>query len=777
MKIFRSNTLYIVCLLAIGMLAGILVTCQHTYNYRVMVIHSFSRNFPNYPEFNSLIESEFNRQGEPVALTFHYLDSEKRNHPEETTFIRELLDGVAPDKMPDLIISVGDQATYSLLVHEHPLIHRVPVVFIGVEFPNQNILARYNNVTGVTDSLDVLENLKVVREVIGERHLFTLMEQRVLDKKMLAECNKQLDGVPYVLNNLEWKNTMFAVRNTPDSLLTLTSLSIRSGQSNTAMKESSEEVTSQLGDENFFFMMRNDQPLYYLQLKSDGFSNAMLNFTNKEQFTATYHYFGSNQGGFVAGYFSPMKYQAADGVAIAIRVLRGEDPSTIPLHNSRKGHYIDWVNYRLHRNLPIDSIPAKYELVRDTFSDHYPHLSVWLYSIGGGLVALLILFLLFVNLRERRHKRRIIRQSLEERKMLKMALQNSQAFAWKQRGDEITLEEDFWLFLRQQPHHICMQDFAQYLHPDTRAAYLDEVDALMNGRSSLIEVQCDFRQTGKYEWWQIRANHLMKSNKEHTYSYGIILNIEGIKQREEELIRARKLAEQAELKEAFLANMSHEIRTPLNAIVGFSNILATPGMELEDAEKEEMMATINKNNDLLLKLVNDVIDLSRIESGHIILHPQPCALDALMECIYQSFCVQAPPHLRFELLKGEPGLTILGDDGRIQQVLMNFLTNAAKCTPQGFIHLGWQLSELGDEVELYVEDSGVGMTEEQQLMVFERFYKTDEFRQGSGLGLSICKAVAERLGARITLQSAPQQGSRFSLWVKRLASSCSDTSI
>lgn len=100
---------------------------------------------------------------------------------------------------------------------------------------------------------------------------------------------------------------------------------------------------------------------------------------------------------------------------------------------------------------------------------------------------------------------------------------------------------------------------------------------------------------------------------------------------------------------------------------------------------------------------------------------------------------------------------------------MNFLTNAAKCTPQGFIHLGWQLSELGDEVELYVEDSGVGMTEEQQLMVFERFYKTDEFRQGSGLGLSICKAVAERLGARITLQSAPQQGSRFSLWVKRLA--------
>ena len=132
MKIFRSNTLYIVCLLAIGMLAGILATCQHTYNYRVMVIHSFGRNFPNYPEFNRLIESEFNRQGEPVALTFHYLDSEKRNHPSETTFIRELLDGVAPDKMPDLIISVGDQATYSLLVHDHPLMHRVPVVSIGV---------------------------------------------------------------------------------------------------------------------------------------------------------------------------------------------------------------------------------------------------------------------------------------------------------------------------------------------------------------------------------------------------------------------------------------------------------------------------------------------------------------------------------------------------------------------------------------------------------------------------------------------------------------------
>lgn len=758
---------YVAAALLLVATIGMMVNCQHTANYRVLVIHSFDKNFPNYPEFNRLIESEFRRQGEPVNISFHYLNCEGRNHPEEVNFMRDLIKSIKPGQEPDLIIPVGDQATYSLLVTHDSLIHHTPIMFLGVEFPNQKLYNRYDNLTGLTDSLAVLESLKVVREITGKRHVFTMMELRVLDKQMLSMCNNQLKDVPYVLNNLEWKHTMYATRNTPDSVITLTSLSIRSGQQNSAMKQEDEEVRNALSDENFFFMMRSDQPFYYLQMKSDGFTNAMLNFTNKEQFTATYHFFGTDKGRFMAGYFSPMKYQAADGVATAIRILRGTKPADIPIHNSRKGHFIDWQLYK-HLGVPIDSVPQKYELVRAEFRDFHPDMYLWIYSIVGFVITVAFAYLIFIILREQRHKRAIIERSLEERKMFKLALQNSKAFAWQQRGDDITLEEDFWRYAGQAPHLIHTNDFMAYIHPEMRSSYREIQKNMNRGEEAVCEVLCDFNGDGHYKWWQFRSNNLMPAhnNNNNNNNFGLLINIEGIKQREEELINARKMAEQAELKESFLANMSHEIRTPLNAIVGFSNILATPGMELEDEEKEEMMETINKNNDLLLKLINDVLDLSRIESGNIIIAMEPCPVDRVMEYIFQSYNVQAPHHLTFEMLRGEPGLTIRADEGRIEQVLTNFLTNAAKFTNEGYIHLGWKHHHEKGEVELYVEDTGIGLTSEQQLMIFDRFYKVDEFRQGTGLGLSICKVIAAKMKGRITVQSALNQGSRFSLWLK-----------
>ena len=749
------------------------INCQHTANYNVLVIHSFGKDFPNYPEFNQLIESEFRRQGEPVNLSIHYLDCERRNHPEEISFMNDVINQITPGHKPDLIIPVGDQATYSLLIAHHPLVHKIPVMFLGVEFPNKNDIESYDNLTGVTDSLEVLENLNVVREVLGKRHVFTMMERRLLDLKMLDECNKQLDNVPYVLNNMEWKQTMFNVRNTPDSMLTLTSLSIRNGQQNSAMKDIEQSQREALGDENFFFMMRSDQPIYYLQMKSDGFSNAMLNFTNKEQFTATYHYFGTDKGIFLAGYFSPMKYQAADGVATAIRILRGEKPANIPLHNSRKGHFIDWQRYK-NLGIPIDSVPKNYELVRADFGDFHPQLMRWIYSIIGLIMSGVILFLLALYIRERRNKSNLIKRSLEERKMFKNALQSSRTFVWSKKGREIRLDSEFWNYLGDEPHTIHPYDFVDFVHPDMRTTFTEMFATMDQGKEVMFEVRCDFLGNNHYEWWQICANLSHASSKSvigldaNRDNFGIIINIEHIKKREMELIEARKMAEKAELKESFLANMSHEIRTPLNAIVGFSSILATPGLELEDEEKEDMISTINKNNDLLLKLINDVLDLSRMESGQITLSAKPCSVDKLMEYVYQSYSVQAPIHLNYTLEKGPSGLTIMGDEGRIEQVLMNFLTNAAKCTSKGYIHLGWKHHQEEGEVELYVEDSGCGLTPEQQLMIFDRFYKVDEFRQGTGLGLSICKVIAQKMKGRITVQSKVDVGSRFSLRLKEV---------
>ena len=233
---------------------------------------------------------------------------------------------------------------------------------------------------------------------------------------------------------------------------------------------------------------------------------------------------------------------------------------------------------------------------------------------------------------------------------------------------------------------------------------------------------------------------------------------------------ALKKAEEATLKESFLANMSHEIRTPLNAIVGFSNLILQPDADFTDEEKKMFAETINTNNDLLLKLINDILDVSRIESGQMDFVIKPWSVKDIMQRVFHTFEVQMPKHLVFNFVQPDEDALIEVDESRLRQVIGNFLTNAGKFTPQGSVTLGWEKDKQTGKVELYVEDTGIGLAEEDRKMVFSRFYKKDEFKQGTGLGLSICKAIVIRLGGSIKVKSELGKGSRFSVFLKFLGS-------
>ena len=216
------------------------------------------------------------------------------------------------------------------------------------------------------------------------------------------------------------------------------------------------------------------------------------------------------------------------------------------------------------------------------------------------------------------------------------------------------------------------------------------------------------------------------------------------------------------MKAACLANMSHEIRTPLNAIVGFTNLLQDE-KELTDEEKDLFRNTINKNSNLLLKLINDILELSRIESGRMSFAFDDCSLNELLEEIYQTHHLLMPSNIRFLKEFQETELIIHVDRFRFTQVITNFINNAVKFTTKGHILLGAVYKKEEKEVHVFVEDTGKGMSEEAQKKVFERFFKVDEFAQGTGLGLSICQTIAERLEGRITLSSQEGKGSRFTL--------------
>lgn len=229
------------------------------------------------------------------------------------------------------------------------------------------------------------------------------------------------------------------------------------------------------------------------------------------------------------------------------------------------------------------------------------------------------------------------------------------------------------------------------------------------------------------------------------------------KKQQKELEAARIKAEESDrLKSAFLANMSHEIRPPLNAIVGFSKLV----IDAECTnEKEQYAEIIERNSEILLNLFNDILDLSSLEADSLSFNIRPIKLIDICLQLEQQFCYKVKNGTKLILDDVDTELYVSGDWNRIIQIISNLLSNAAKFTPKGEIHFGYREKE--DFVEFYVKDSGIGIPAERVATIFQRFGKINDFVQGIGLGLTLCRMLVEKMGGRIWLRSQEGKGSRF----------------
>lgn len=367
-----------------------------------------------------------------------------------------------------------------------------------------------------------------------------------------------------------------------------------------------------------------------------------------------------------------------------------------------------------------------------------------------------ISYLLYLYMREQKRTRDALDSVQRKNVSLELAIQGGNTYVWKFRANEFIFEHA----LGNLPVRIPLNEFRELIYPDDLAEF-DRAKMFLPRADKLVQhYRCKF--TGKYQWWEFRFSTIEVGKSEQWEVSGLLINIQSVKDKEAELIEAKKLAEKAELKQSFIDNMSHEIRTPLNAIVGFSNLLAT-SEELDEEDKQEFIRLINLNNDLLLVLINDILELSRLDSGQVSFDMQDCSVKDLIEDIYSSYGIIIPGQLDFIRQVPDNDACVYADCSKLTQVLTNFLNNAVKFTRTGYIKLGYEILAQSGEVSLFVEDTGKGIPAEQQKMVFERFYKQDEFAQGTGLGLSICRTIVDRLGGRILLDSEPGSGSRFSI--------------
>lgn len=293
-----------------------------------------------------------------------------------------------------------------------------------------------------------------------------------------------------------------------------------------------------------------------------------------------------------------------------------------------------------------------------------------------------------------------------------------------------------------------------------KQAYRD----LIEGRAEKVKeeyriVNVQKNNLHKVEW--VEAQAAVEARDEDGKPLTLVgssLVITNRKKMEQELTTAKELAEESNrLKSAFLANMSHEIRTPLNAIVGFSGILASTE---EEEEKQEYVSIIENNNTLLLQLISDILDLSKIEAGTLELNYSNIELNELMRELERGFLLRVKTDaVKLEFVEPAGPCMAYTEKNRLSQLMINLVTNAIKFTEKGSIRFGYEMRE--NELYFYVTDTGCGIPKDKQQNIFGRFVKLNSFAQGTGLGLSICKTLMDHMGGRIGVESEEGKGSTF----------------
>ena len=312
---------------------------------------------------------------------------------------------------------------------------------------------------------------------------------------------------------------------------------------------------------------------------------------------------------------------------------------------------------------------------------------------------------------------------------------------------------------------ITPEDYLNATHPDDVVFVRKYMEHMFRG----IDKDFNVKYRSKTKWddeWQtllVTGIQVERDKEGHVTRYtGITIN----NTKWEKMIqRLKELKEKAELsdrlKSAFLANMSHEIRTPLNAIVGFSELMVTCD---DPEEKKEYINIIQSNNELLLRLINDILDLSKIESGIIERRKENFNLAKVCNELFVTIQAKMTnPNVELRLDGPNSECWVLLDRNRLKQVWMNFLTNAVKCTKSGYIKMGYGIEREG--LRIYVEDTGIGIPDDLHDKVFTRFEKLNEFSQGTGLGLTISRAIVEAAGGEVGFTSKLGVGSTFWAWL------------
>lgn len=839
---------------------------EKTYN--ILFIQSYTPQTPWNSQFNKGLVAGFAEKGIKATITTEYLDADFWVFTSEKEVMKRFCQR-ARDRKTDLIVTVGDEAFYTLFACGDSLANQIPVVFLGIKFPDYELLNKLPNVCGYTSNPGFLPILNQAARLFPNRKEFICLT----DNSVLSAKGKELflqDWELFVKNNPSYKlklyNTQadltnqiitsicypnksynriviapkwtsfisFVGKNSKAPFFSCQNLALMNGVF--GAYDSDPYETARLAGERAAEVLKGTSPRalgitqaqqkFLYDYKQLDFFHVKPEKIGKHGTIVNEPYWERYKWLFILLYPSLMglliflvvwlvranrresrrRIHAQTRLLIQNKMVEQRNEFDNVFHSIRDGVITYDMNLHIHftnrailemLHLPFDSTSRSYEgmvagsifkiylngkdilhdmlnevaktnnsvaipegaFMKEVHGAHY-------FPVSGEVVPIRS----NDNITGMALSARNISDEEMQQRFFDMAVEESGIYPW-----QFSLEENSFIFQQgfltrfgydEEETTILRGEMDKMIHPDDLEVMRSKFNKALVGGCSTVRL--NFRQRniqGEFEWWEYRSSILKGLTQDSPYNIlGVCQSIQRYKTTEMQLREARDKALQADkLKSAFLANMSHEIRTPLNAIVGFSDLLSdTSGFSEE--EVAQFVGTINKNCSLLLALINDILDLSRIESGTMEFQFKEHNLPLVLRNVFdsQKLNMKAGVELKLSMPEGEKKY-LTTDNVRLQQVVNNLINNAAKFTTEGFIMFGYENDEVPGYIRLFVEDTGVGISQEGLDHIFERFYKVDNFTQGAGLGLSICQTIIDRLKGQITVTSQVGKGTRFTV--------------
>lgn len=706
---------------------------------RILIISSYNPDTRNTTQNISEFLDEYKHLGGKSTIVIENMNCKSLfEAPSWKAKMEEILAKYTGENEPSIIIILGQEGWSSYLSIDNKNRDKVPVLCAMVSnnavlLPDstkslidwmpesmdiQKLLDANPNVSGYLYSYDIEKNINLIRELYPETKQIALITDNsyggVALQSHVEKEIKKIEELELILLDGR-KNSIYTIIEQIEKLPPRTAILL--GTWRVDMNE-----RYYIGNATYSMMSANPEiPAFTLT------------------FTGLGHW---AIGGYVPQYRTLGKDLAQRAVDLQNGTILMKDVKATLLPN----YYVFDMHKIKEHEISVQSLPADAEFINKDISVF----SQYKYEILLAVTFILLLFLIMLAYsfyRSNKLKDRLMDLQADNT----IIMNNVQASI-------VFIKPDYTIKWRNNVVFECIPEFGPKnccIIKDGVEPYCTNCTVIkaMNTRQQVEAVQHCI--VGQYV--HVLANPINDSKGEFL---GIVVkkeDITSLKTTEIELRKAKEKAEESDrLKSAFLANMSHEIRTPLNAIVGFSDLLAST----EDPdEREEYVGIINTNNELLLQLINDILDLAKIEAGTLDFVPMNVDINQLLSDIEQTSRIKAKSTVEVLFEDKAAHCIIRTDKNRLSQVITNFLNNAIKFTNEGSIRFGYRIRE--NDLHFYVTDTGTGIKEEELNKIFERFVKLNSFVQGTGLGLSICHTIINKLGGEIGVESEYGKGSTF----------------